>query len=72
MNGSGTQYPPLHEASAAVSPGGTYCVGTQWAAPSVQQLGSDAGFMLGGGVSTQPPPDPDAPLLAPMDASSPA
>ena len=72
MNGSGTQYPPLQAASAATSPEGTDADGTQWAAPSVQQLGNFDGSIGMGGVSTQlvAPPE-DAPLLDPTEASSP-
>ena len=69
MNGSGTQYPPLHDASACVSAPGTYCVGTQWAAPSVQQLGRLEGLIYGGRVFTQPedPPPDELPVALPLE-----
>src|SRR5580704_4475845 len=72
MNSSGTQYPPVHAASAATSPDGTCALGTQWALPSVQQLGSDDGSIGAGGASTQDPPELAPPPLLPTEASSPA
>src|SRR5215831_1374316 len=71
MNASGTQEPPGQVASRPATPAGMTLDGTQCAAPTVQQVGSDAGSTAGR-LGPQAPPAPPVPPVPPVPPPRPA